>query len=875
MTEQKLVKIHGLTVKVREKCLEALDCTAADIFVKEKSELQKAKEILQSAKRILVLTGAGVSAESNVPTFRGGGGASVWRGIQFEQLSSAQMVEENLPLVWEWFDYRRGVVAECEPNAAHRTIADWQRAGDFDEFTLVTQNIDGLHRRAGSSKVLELHGNIWRARCQMCGETFDVRDIPSDERPPVCKLCGDFLRPNVVLFGENLPARILESAMERAANCDVCLVVGTSSLVYPAASLPEIARRAGAKIIEVNPEPTALTEQADVSIRGKAGEILPLLSASVIGNLNNSEEYVSQSEAAKLRGVSRQRIGQLVKSGCLKTVGEGHDALISVENLINLTEGKKGRPRKIVASEDTTETTNQTSTIADRMRDGMDDDPVVTRPKSQSSDKQENDDDSENDLNVRGDEGFFLDGEDEAILDKVWAEIAEEDEENELNSSEIISGKHFLLYWREENVVAHAESDFPLDVIGSNQLGRASTGDTIWLVTINSGGELVLAGRMRVDKITDYKEAARIVGDSQLWEAAFYALPKRETIENLDYIALGAAAYELRFNSLNADRFDAARGKINPQQMQAMRELTAESAQMLTGIWENDDEDFDDDNYTFPDEEDIRIFEDIVRREPLDASSHYNLGVVYGQTGNIQAAREAYRRAVEILPEYFEAWYNLGADYIELGDPREAVKCFDKAIEAKPDFAVAHFMKGAAFDRLNNHEQAIRSTLKGLEFAPDDAQAFYNLGNSYLRMGDAAQAVNYFERAAEIAPDFADAFFEAGRCREQLGENAVALEAYRRAAQVRPDFVEALLALGSLYHLEKYGTRGELDKDFSVENGFDLQDPRSFLYLGTAFLATGEPGLAREQAIALREMRSPLADLLDEMCRDYRTPDGE
>jgi hypothetical protein len=209
MNEQnsKLVKTHNITVKVREKCLEAgfttayqlqiaadlapsvagnlfnqtfseislqtleklleaLNCTAADIFVKEKSPLQKAKEILKDARRVFVLTGAGVSAESGVPTFRGGGGASVWRGMPFEQLSSAKMVEENLPLVWEWFDYRRSVAAECEPNAAHAALSDWQRAGDFEEFTLATQNVDGLHRRAGSSRVLELHGNIWRARCQ-------------------------------------------------------------------------------------------------------------------------------------------------------------------------------------------------------------------------------------------------------------------------------------------------------------------------------------------------------------------------------------------------------------------------------------------------------------------------------------------------------------------------------------------------------------------------------------------------------------------------------------------------------------------------------------------------------------------------------------
>lgn len=242
-------------------------------------ELQQARDILRTTQRVLILTGAGVSAESNVPTFRGGGTSLVWRGMPFEQLSSAQMVEANLPLVWEWFDYRRGVIAACEPNAAHHAIAKCQQSGNFADLTLVTQNIDGLHRRAGSTEVLELHGDIWQARCRGCETVFEMRDLPAAQRPPVCAGCGDFLRPNVVLFGEMLPVRVLEKAFERAESCDVCLVVGTSSLVYPAAMLPEVAQAAGAKIVEINPEPTALTTRADISLRGKAGELLPQLLA--------------------------------------------------------------------------------------------------------------------------------------------------------------------------------------------------------------------------------------------------------------------------------------------------------------------------------------------------------------------------------------------------------------------------------------------------------------------------------------------------------------------------------------------------------------------------------------------------------------------
>jgi NAD-dependent deacetylase len=218
------------------------------------------------------LTGAGVSAESGVPTFRGGGGAAVWKGMPFDVISSAGMVQQNLPAVWEWFDYRRNLLSELVPNAGHVAIAGWQER--FPEFTLVTQNVDGLHQKAGSRKVLELHGNIWRARCLACESRFDLRT--SDPRPENCLSCGDRLRPDVVLFGEMLPSGAFELAAERALSCDLCLVVGTSALVYPAASIPEIAKSAGAYVCEVNPERTPLSMICDEVLSGTAGSILPL-----------------------------------------------------------------------------------------------------------------------------------------------------------------------------------------------------------------------------------------------------------------------------------------------------------------------------------------------------------------------------------------------------------------------------------------------------------------------------------------------------------------------------------------------------------------------------------------------------------------------
>ncbi len=232
------------------------------------------RERFAAARSVFVLTGAGVSAESGVPTFRGGGGADVWKGMPFNVISSAEMVKRDLSAVWEWFDYRRALLASLIPNPAHNALARWQN--HFDRFTLVTQNVDGLHADAGSRNVLELHGSIWRARCVRCEEQRDLRGRKDGEPPPMCGTCHHMMRPDVVLFGEMLPPGVFERAAAKAAECDICFVVGTSALVYPAAGLPEIARATGAFVIEVNPELTPLSNLCDEVIEGKAGEILPL-----------------------------------------------------------------------------------------------------------------------------------------------------------------------------------------------------------------------------------------------------------------------------------------------------------------------------------------------------------------------------------------------------------------------------------------------------------------------------------------------------------------------------------------------------------------------------------------------------------------------
>ena len=227
---------------------------------------------LRRARRVAVLTGAGVSAESGVPTFRGTDG--LWRKYRAEDLATPEAFRRDPKLVWEWYDWRRQLIAKCQPNPAHLAIAALERRSE--EFVLITQNVDGLHRRAGSIRMVELHGNLWRVRCLEDQKITENFAVPLPAVPPRCA-CGGLLRPDVVWFGEGLPVGAMRRAFQAAESCDVFLVVGTSAVVQPAASLPMVAKERGAYVVEVNLEPTALTYVTDESHHGRAGEILPRL----------------------------------------------------------------------------------------------------------------------------------------------------------------------------------------------------------------------------------------------------------------------------------------------------------------------------------------------------------------------------------------------------------------------------------------------------------------------------------------------------------------------------------------------------------------------------------------------------------------------
>jgi NAD-dependent deacetylase len=225
---------------------------------------------LRAAARWVVLTGAGISAESGVPTFRGPGG--LWEGSRPEDLASVQGFQVDPARVWRWYRWRRGILAGVQPNAWHRALVRLETG--VRSFCLATQNVDGLHAIAGSRQVLELHGNVLRSRCfEECGRE-SVED--PGEAVPRC-LCGAPLRPDVVWFGEMLSPSVLERAFAEAAQAEVCLIVGTSGIVYPAAALPEAARRAGALVMEVNTEETALSPLCDAVLRGPAADLLPAI----------------------------------------------------------------------------------------------------------------------------------------------------------------------------------------------------------------------------------------------------------------------------------------------------------------------------------------------------------------------------------------------------------------------------------------------------------------------------------------------------------------------------------------------------------------------------------------------------------------------
>jgi NAD-dependent deacetylase len=238
--------------------------------MQSESGMREVRARLATARAVTVLTGAGISADSGVPTFRGADG--LWRNFRAEDLATPEAFARDPRLVWEWYNWRRELIATKKPNPAHYAVADLERR--LERCWLITQNVDGLHRTAGSQKLSEIHGNIWKVRCTRCSRVDENREVPIAILPS-CAACGGLLRPHIVWFGESLASEDLDRSYEALGRCEVLLIIGTSGIVYPAASFAPVAKAAGAFVVEINLDPTPHTELVDVSLQGRAKDVVP------------------------------------------------------------------------------------------------------------------------------------------------------------------------------------------------------------------------------------------------------------------------------------------------------------------------------------------------------------------------------------------------------------------------------------------------------------------------------------------------------------------------------------------------------------------------------------------------------------------------
>lgn len=236
-------------------------------------EIAKAYELVSNSNEIVVLTGAGISAESGIPTYRGEEG--LWRNYSPQELATPEAFFKNPKLVWEWYDSRRAIMKNAKPNPGHFAITALEK--EKRDFTLITQNVDGLHFAAGTRNVIELHGSLWEIKCTECEKVEKNYQVPIPELPPRCGDCGAVMRPNTVWFGEIIPMERIDRCLFAIEQCDLLLIVGTSGVVEPAASMGLIAKKSEKPVVEINIDVTPGTGLYDASVIGKSGETLPLL----------------------------------------------------------------------------------------------------------------------------------------------------------------------------------------------------------------------------------------------------------------------------------------------------------------------------------------------------------------------------------------------------------------------------------------------------------------------------------------------------------------------------------------------------------------------------------------------------------------------
>lgn len=418
-----------------------------------------------------------------------------------------------------------------------------------------------------------------------------------------------------------------------------------------------------------------------------------------------------------------------------------------------------------------------------------------------------------------------------------------------------LSNKHFLIYWQERNVLAHGVTGSPLDVVSSHQLKRVKAGDTLWLVTINQAGELILAGGLKIGEIVDYKTAVERLNDSSLWDGGFYALPQEDEAEYLRPTNLGeAAAFDLRFANTASDRLALKNGKINPQQLQTMRELTEDSAEMLARIWETEEKEENNDDFEDGDS-DVKYFRQRVREQPLTPGFHYKLGFHCDIQGLTEEANAAYRKVIELAPNALPAYENLGRSYLRAGELDKARAVLEDAVRLYPKSASERFLLGMVYAAMGDYEKAIAVTNKGLEFDLNDPMAYFNLGNFYFHLQNYEKAVYWLEKSAEIN-EYVDpqTFYWLGKSCRHLGEKQKEFDAYRKAVENDPDFLDARFALGTVCaHLTETAEGRQVTYFEIGADKIEIKYIRFFyFYMGLADLALGNLDEARQRQAELR-----------------------
>lgn len=408
------------------------------------------------------------------------------------------------------------------------------------------------------------------------------------------------------------------------------------------------------------------------------------------------------------------------------------------------------------------------------------------------------------------------------------------------DESDSLAGDHYMLYWQEQSVIAHASNDTSLDVVASNQLMFVYPGDTLWVVTLTEERELVLAGKMVVGEVVDYEEAIRRMPDTGLWQAEFYAFPEPETEEYLRRSHIHDVANELRFEGEN-NRLILRDSKLNPKQLKNIRKLTPETAEIF-------EERFYSITFALDDlspEARQNFLLDLIESDPNEPMHHYNLGVALNETGRGEEAIEQYQAALQLGYENpAEAYYNIGCGYIDQQRFDDAVNAYNQAILANYELPQAHFMLGVALGELGRYEDAIAATRNGLSVELDP-QAHFNIGRWQYLLGMHKTSIESFDQALTGTDDDALVLMWKAKCHRHLGNIDEEIQCYERVLDINAMFLDAIFQLGAAYEI-RAAESSEGVEYLESDGRFDLEDPKQLYYFAMGNLALGNREIAED-----------------------------